>query len=654
MKRALAAVVLISALGVLTKLALKAERPAPAGLDGAASGATADARAGEADRDEAQLLARYPDESALVRRVLGRYRRTALEIERAEGLRGLRLLDRLDLEAIYLFEKHPEEFRRLASAVGDDAAADLLVHWSAYFGLKRADDVDRATLIAEIARLSPGRRRLAAAHPGALPLLLAEPEGASDLLRRLADEPEALAGSLALLDFVSLADGPESLRRALAVLETDRELALDCFRRFGPEGFALAALYAPVLRALGDGMPLDDALVVLKVNSDEVDALLRTRPPESVARLLRHVASAGLVEAVGGSPHGLRLAAEFGEAGDRALRRAGADAADVVFDDVPDPGLRAPAVEALGRYGPMAAAMIAKYGDDPDFRFVLARDGAAAIPPIARADVAPEVLLRLQQKPRRSFTESLAKEILSLSGEDGQAAIRAIRRDGLARVEELDATGVEFYQFLPLYDLAHLADVVRRGHAPTGGELAWAALDGAFVVADVLSLSALQPEGAAASEAARSEVKAATREAIEAGGRELVEEAAGAVAPGLARRGAGALATGAAGRSARWWAVRSAGGTFAVLRRLPEALDRLGLAQLTEMARPLARKAGLRLSTWAPVRLARNGQSVVLGIPRGRWAKYVGVNLAQAGVGVVAMHKMEEYLASKRPQGFAD
>ena len=85
-----------------------------------------------------------------------------------------------------------------------------------------------------------------------------------------------------------------------------------------------------------------------------------------------------------------------------------------------------------------------------------------------------------------------------MAGENGQATIRTIRDDGLERVAQLDDATLRFYQFLPLYDVIHLGNVMRQGYAPTSGELTWALIDGCFVVADVLSLSALQPEGAAA------------------------------------------------------------------------------------------------------------------------------------------------------------
>ena len=85
-----------------------------------------------------------------------------------------------------------------------------------------------------------------------------------------------------------------------------------------------------------------------------------------------------------------------------------------------------------------------------------------------------------------------------------------------------------------------------------------------------------------------------------------------------------------------------------MLRRWPEALPRLSLAQLTEMAGPLASKAGLRLSSWRAVRLLKDGAEVVLRIPPQRGLKYVTAQAVQAGVGVIGIHKMEEYLKSRR------
>lgn len=644
MKRLAAALTLIAALTVLVKLAGKGPAPQP-------GDAPAPVSAGPDAADLAAVRAKYPADRELVERVLDRYRRTALAIEHTDGLRGLKLLDRLDLEALYLFEKHPDEFRRLAGTLTDEAAADLLLHWSSYFGLKRADDVDRQRLISEIGRLGPSLRRLASRHPQALPLILAEPEGMADLIRRLEDQPRALEQALIVLEFVSLEQGATDLKRALGVLDRHRTLALDAFRLYGPEGFALVSLYGPVLESLGEALPLDQALIVLRVNSDFLDEQLATGTPETVALHLRHVAAAGLVEAVGGSPHGLRLAVQFGAEGDRALQTAGADAADVVFEQYDDPALRNQAVRALGQYGPMAAAILAKYSTDPDFAAILSHYGPAVIPPIARADVAPEALLALQNKPRRSWSEALAKQVLALSGDSGQATIRLIRKDGLDRAQALDSSEVAFYQFLPLYDVVHLAGVLGQGHAPTRGELAWALVDGCFVVMDVLSLTAVQPGAAVASEAVRSEVKATARQAARSGSREVVEEVATTAAPLAARTGthaAGELATDVAGRTARWWAVRSAGGPYALMRRMPAAIEGMSLTQLSAIGRPMARKAGLRLSSWAPRRLLRNGQPFVLAVPADRLAKYAALNAAQVGVGLVAMHKMEEYLGSRR------
>src|SRR5262249_11414494 len=162
---------------------------------------------------------------------------------------------------------------------------------------------------------------------------------------------------------------------------------------------------------------------------------------------------------------------------------------------------------------------------------------------------------------------------------------------------------------LPLYDVAHLGNVLRRGYAPTSGELTWAVVDGCFVVADVLSLAAVQPEGAMAAEAIHTEVKAAVREGVKSAGQRLSVSGAGTTSQAVmrqeARRGltesvTPAAAAAVSGRFQRWWAVRSAGGVYQVMRRLPESIPRLSIAQIAQIAGPRCSKAGIKLSTWGP------------------------------------------------------
>jgi hypothetical protein len=171
--------------------------------------------------------------------------------------------------------------------------------------------------------------------------------------------------------------------------------------------------------------------------------------------------------------------------------------------------------------------------------------------------------------------------------------------------------------------------------------MAWALMDGGFVVADVLSLAVAQPEGAAAAEAARSELKSAVKSAGKAVGADVVEEATETVV----RR-----TTELAGRQlSRWWVVRAAGGTYQVLRRAPEALEKLTFEQIADLGRTLCAKAGLHLSGWGPMRFLKNGVEVVRQVPREKGLKYLGVQLSQAAVGLVGVQKMEEYLKSRRP-----
>ncbi len=653
MKRTFAAVTLLAALGVLVKLATKPGGPdRGSDLPIAAPGAATERVAPTSSTETGSMLARYRTASPRVREMVARlaaqFGRNAARIDRTDGERGLVLLDKLDMEALLLYEKYPAEFHRLRDVMGAEAAADVLLHWREYFGLKRGDETDRRILIAELTGLSPSQRRAAARYPSALPLILAEPQGVTALIERMREDPAALGDALTVLGFISLDRGASELRSALRTFEHFGPVALEAFRRQGLEGFALVSLYGPVLEALGSALPLDQALIMAWVNADYLDELLRTHRPETVAGHLRHVAAAGLVEAVGGSTQGLRLVVEQGEAGEQALKKAGPDAADVVFGDFNDATLRRQATLALGAHGAMALAILDKYASDPDFREVLRSHGAATIPPIAQADAGPQTIAFLQGKTRRSFREALALSALSMAGENGQATIRTIRSDGLERVAQLGDSSLQFYQFLPLYDVIHLGNVMRQGYAPTSGEMTWALIDGCFVVADVLCLSTLQPEGAAAAEAIRSEVKGAVRQGVKSAGRELAETGGEAAARGIERAAVEATST-AAERLARWWTVRSAGGLYEVLRRLPEALPRLSLSQISGMAGPLCTRAGLRLTSWPPVRFLKDGAEVVLRIPPRRGLKYLTAQMLQAGVGVVGFQKMEEHLRSRRP-----
>jgi hypothetical protein len=301
----------------------------------------------------------------------------------------------------------------------------------------------------------------------------------------------------------------------------------------------------------------------------------------------------------------------------------------------------------------MALAILDKYATDADFREILRAHGPIVIPPIAGADAGPETIAHLQAKTERSFKESLALTALFLTGDNGQAVIRIIKKDGPARALELYDATLEFYQFLPLYDVTHLGNVIRRGHAPTSGELTWALIDASFVVTDLLALAAVQPEAAVAAEAVRSEVKAATR----AGARSLTrdwtksatQDAAKTVSRQETRVALEAVVGSLSERWARWWAVRSAGGLYQVLRRLPDALPRLTLTQVSEMAAPLCARAGIRLTTWQPVRFLKSGVEVISRIPPERGLKYLAAQGIQASVGIVGFHKMEEHLASRRP-----
>lgn len=597
-------------------------------------------------RIKARLIEKYAtdtDAAEMVRRVLDRYAQTALSLEKTDGLRGLKLLDLMDLEALYLYEKHPRDFRRLCELVDDEAAAKILLTWRDYLGLKRADETDRALWIAELERLSPSRRSLVEKHPEILPLMMSEPEAVAALVERMSHDHADLRDTIVALQLISLREGPKNIRSIVDTLDRHPKWSLEALRKRGPEGLLLVSLFGDVIESLANESVLDDVLVALQVSCEDMQEYLRDHSPESLASHLRHLSARGLLSRVADHPNALRLTLEYGDRGEAAIRAAGADAADVAYQVYSDSVLRRQAIEALADHGLPAAVILEKYATDNSFREILRRDGAAIIPPIVRSDLSPEIVARLREKNERSMVESLALGVMSLSGESGQATIRMIYKDGLPRAAQVYDTELSAVQFLPLYDMTHLANVLARGYSPTSGEWTWAMFDGAFVVADVLGLVALQPEAVAASEFTRAQVrgvaKAGVREAVETIGTKTARAAAGAGQEG---------AVSVARRVGTWYSVRSAGGLAHVLKQLPRAMDKIGLDRLQSMAMPLARKAGLRLTRFEPLRFMKDGREILMRIPADRGLKYLAVESAQAGVGLAAFWKMEEHLASRR------
>lgn len=596
--------------------------------------------------EKAKVLAKYkdqPDVMPLVNRVLDKFAQTAINLERTDGLRGLKLLDTLDLEAVYLYEKHPREFRSLCELVDDHAAARILLTWRDYLGLKRADESDRALWIAELQRLSPTQRDIVQKTPELLPLMMSEPEAVTGFVDRYSTDPKDLADALIALQVVSLRDGPQSLRKVIETLEKHPKWAIEAFRRRGPEGLLVISLFGDVIESLGQEKIFDDALVALHVSAEDATDFLRTHSPESLAAHLRHLSAVGLLGRIADHPNALKLTLEFGQRGEAAVKSAGADAAEVVYNDYSDGELRRQAVGALADHGLTAAVLLEKYASDSEFRDVLRRHGSAIIQPIAQSDLSPELVAKLREKTDRSSAESLALGVMSLSGDSGQATIRMIHEDGLARASQVQGTEVSAVEFLPLYDLTHLANVLRQGYRPTSGEWTWALMDGAFVVADVLSLAAIQPEGVAAAELTRGQVKGL--------GKTAAREGAEAVTESVARASVAAgeqVAATTSRRASRWWAVKSAGGLGKVLKEMPRAVNRMTLSQIEELVRPLARKAGVSLSRFEPLRFLKDGREILMRIPPEKGLKYLAIEGGQAGVGLAAYWKMEEHLKSRR------
>jgi hypothetical protein len=447
------------------------------------------------------------------------------------------------------------------------------------------------------------------------------------LIERLG--PEALEP----LAFVDLSDRGESLRRAANVLDRHGKLAIAATDELGPAGFLLVERFGPLIAALERDLGVRDSLTVVASALDDLDELSATHRTTSLAETILHLKHRGLLASAAGTRYGLRLAVEFGRDGERVLETVGPRAAEVVYGRYPEGHQRNAIVLAIAQGGVSAAVAAEKFAGSDAFRRIVARDGAPAVLAVSAACSAEEGREFLAAKTERTWSEGLALAALRLAGDTGEKAIRTIDRDGIARVQALAATDVEFYQLLPLYDLSHLGGVVLHGYVPTRGEFAWAGIDAGLIAFDALSLATLQPEGVAAAETVRATAKSGTKAAVKAGTRTVLEDATESLAARTVRTTAGDLA-------------RESTEQFG--KRVASAGQHSAEAASAELAESLARRSGIRLARWETLVSMRNGTTATLtALHRSRLTKYVTVNVAQAGVGLLAIHKMEEYLEGR-------
>ena len=435
------------------------------------------------------------------------------------------------------------------------------------------------------------------------------------------------------LAFVDLSDRGESLRRALGVLDRHGKLAIAATDELGPAGFLLVERFGPLIAELEPELGIRDSLTVVASALDDLDELVPTHRTTSLAETILHLQNRGLLVTTAGTRYGLRLAVEFGRDGERVLETVGPAAAGVIYRRYCEGKQRNAVVQAIAQGGVSAAVAAEKFASSDKFRRIVERDGTPAILAVAAACSAEESREFLAAKSNRTWSEGLALAALRLAGDTGDKTIRTIDRDGIDRVQALAGTEIEFYQLLPLYDLSHLSGVLVQGYAPTRGEFAWAGVDAGLIVFDALSLMTLQPEGVAAAESVRATAKSGAKAAVKTGTRAVVEEATESVAARTARTAASELAR----ESAEQLGKRTA----AAGQHAAEAAS-------AELATSLARRSGIRLVSWETLVSATHGASQSLAVlPRSRLTKYVAVNAAQAGVGLLAVHKMEEYLEGR-------
>jgi hypothetical protein len=422
------------------------------------------------------------------------------------------------------------------------------------------------------------------------------------------------------------------LRSAIGVLDRYDNLAIEATQALGPAGFLLVERYGSVLEEVHAELGLKHALAVVAASMDDLDILLQSYRPRSIADAMRHLNNSGLLEVAAGTPNALRLVVEFGNDGESVLKVCGPRVAELIYSVYPEGRIRNAVVQAIVQGGLTAAVAAEKHGSAPQFQRIIERDGALAILAVASACSAEEARQFLADKPERSWTESLALTALRLAGDSGTKTIHMIDRDGLERAETVANSNLNFYQFLPLYDLSHLGGIVVKGYLPTRGEFVWAGVDAALIAVDVVSLLTFQPEGVVASEAARTGIKASARTTVKKGTRTVVSQATSS-------------ATSHAALVASRQVMREAGES--VMEQAATLGARTAETAGAELAETLARRSTIRITQTQAASGGRHLMAYGHGTTSRRLVKYVAANGAQAAVGLVAVRKMEEYLEGR-------
>jgi hypothetical protein len=649
-----------------------------------------------ADTAAKQIIARYPEHSTVVARVLREYYLNGFEMETSHGLNGLIALDVLGTDALFLNQRHPVLFEKTLGLGDPESVRAVFSCWRPLVDVEGVKSMRVRRWLQTLASLERHPMRVLATHPKALPAIAVAPEDVSTLLD---GEPVIKAEPFLYIDYSR--DPKGQVTRLLTGLRQAGRLSDDFTEIGGFPGLMLYCAYSPLLDILVPKLGLLSGYAIVQANAADLSELQDSYAVDEIARALLPYSSSNqrslaVRDALARSSFGIRLLLEFGQDGADCLAATGPYGVDLLYTAYGESReLRRSVVRILVEGKLAAWDALQRYATNPKFREILLEDYAvAAVLQIERADQLAMWRSQYEMRPQNERTKfDSVVNILTGWNNTGEGEIDMIHERGAEYVNE----ELSVVELAPGYDVVRLVKLLGTGKIPTSAEWAWAAVDATFLVVDVVEIGGAVflvfatpgvPDEAAvialmaAQNAARANAKAVCR----GGGRVLVQSVRRQLASEIREElvkivvkegpytileiaiAAARLGADKAGRAiseidlqaeahriARdipkqtyFWALRSmAGGTLqreSGARLLRSALQSSRLEDVAELMRPSLRFLGLRLVRSGPRSVGGRVIPWTQLVPEGAICRAVEEELVQKSAGSLAISQLNDVL----------
>ena len=475
----------------------------------------------------------FSDEN--IRSLADNYGYTAQNIVKENGPAGAAVLLAFGKQGVAVMREHPDTFKKIAERFNGPTAAAFLIAYGndIRFLVKQGGLFD---LLDRIERLEEKSKQLAVQHPGMFPFLLMAERETREAFTRNPDS------CLACFPAVDLSKGPDSIREVAKMLA---EMKLGTSRWIevrGLDGLLLAKTFPSLLEReelRQSPLPLPIFLQILSTNQNDLEDMLarKATSPEDIWRALKALKDADdmlprrsedwqiweeddprfmkayredFLNLAARDPHTIRFVLEKGSEYLKLIEKHWPSGAcylpSLLYDAY---GGATPEYQPLYDHTWEAIVRSQKNENEPVVLYTLIRmaDSDMFIPDDPEASGWFRHLLW-------SLDHRVVLYVADRGDEHGLSKLRERGIDELNAWTEPTSMAVEM---IPGYDASRLIWVLSKGYVPTTGEVAFAAIDGGFLIWDAVTLGS----GTVLSVAGRKAAKAGGKKGVQI----LVEDA---------------------------------------------------------------------------------------------------------------------------------